>query len=150
MVQREYGIQVMVLQLQPWHGTLYVLLTLKFRVPCSFMIEILMLSFSLFMLQDEKIELCRFSKDGTKPFLFCSVQRGMLVSLVRRECSHLCDFISWRVVQFVLKSDHLYTGNKPLTVVWDICTWKKIGHKRLLRKPASIMSISLDGKYLAL
>ncbi|PIN24437.1 Prolactin regulatory element-binding protein/Protein transport protein SEC12p [Handroanthus impetiginosus] len=65
---------------------------------------------------DEKIELCRFSKDGTKPFLFCSVQRG----------------------------------NKPLTVVWDISTWKKIGHRRLLGKPASIMSISLDGKYLAL
>ncbi|KAL8052006.1 hypothetical protein ABFX02_06G184200 [Erythranthe guttata] len=65
---------------------------------------------------DEKIELCRFSKDGTKPFLFCSVQRG----------------------------------DKPLTVVWDISTWKKVGHKRLLRKPASIMSISSDGKYLAL
>lgn len=27
---------------------------------------------------------------------------------------------------------------------------EKIGHKRLLRKPASMMSISLDGKYLAL
>jgi hypothetical protein len=27
-------------------------------------------------LQDEKIELCRFSKDGTKPFLFCTVQKG--------------------------------------------------------------------------
>ncbi|KAL1532098.1 PHD finger containing protein Phf1 [Salvia divinorum] len=65
---------------------------------------------------DEKIELCRFSKDGTKPFLFCSVQRG----------------------------------NKPLTAVYDISTWKKIGHKRLLRKPATIMSISLDGKYLSL
>ncbi|KAG6389785.1 hypothetical protein SASPL_151259 [Salvia splendens] len=65
---------------------------------------------------DEKIELCRFSKDGTKPFLFCSVQRG----------------------------------NKPLTVVYDISTWKKVGHKRLLRKPATIMSISLDGKYLSL
>ncbi|PWA91172.1 phosphate transporter traffic facilitator1 [Artemisia annua] len=25
---------------------------------------------------DEKIELCRFSKDGTKPFLFCTVQKG--------------------------------------------------------------------------
>ncbi|KAG8390543.1 hypothetical protein BUALT_Bualt01G0094400 [Buddleja alternifolia] len=65
---------------------------------------------------DEKIELCRFSKDGTKPFLFCSVQRG----------------------------------NTALTVVFDISTWKKIGHKRLLRKTASIMSISLDGKYLGL
>ncbi|XP_073273414.1 SEC12-like protein 1 [Primulina huaijiensis] len=65
---------------------------------------------------DERIELCRFSKDGTKPFLFCSVQKG----------------------------------NKALTVVWDISTWKKVGHKRLLRKPASIMSVSLDGKYLAL
>ncbi|KAL6552761.1 hypothetical protein OROHE_008125 [Orobanche hederae] len=65
---------------------------------------------------DEKIELCRFSKDGTKPFLFCSVQKG----------------------------------NKSLTVVWDISEWKKIGHKRLLNKPASIMSVSLDGKYLSL
>ncbi|KAL8538752.1 hypothetical protein ACS0TY_000674 [Phlomoides rotata] len=65
---------------------------------------------------DEKIGFCRFSKDGTKPFLFCSVQRG----------------------------------NKALTVVYDISTWQKIGHKRLLRKPTSIMSLSLDGKYLAL
>ncbi|KAK3035021.1 hypothetical protein RJ639_033935 [Escallonia herrerae] len=64
---------------------------------------------------DEKIELCRFSKDGTKPFLFCTVQKG----------------------------------NKSVTAVWDISTWKRIGHKRLLRKPASVMSISLDGKYLA-
>lgn len=65
---------------------------------------------------DEKIELCRFSKDGTRPFLFCTVQKG----------------------------------NKPLTVVWDISSWKKIGHKRLLNKPASVMSMSLDGKYIAL
>ncbi|XP_062175394.1 SEC12-like protein 1 [Alnus glutinosa] len=65
---------------------------------------------------DEKIELCRFSKDGTKPFLFCTVQKG----------------------------------DKAITAVWDISTWKKIGHKRLLRKPASVMSTSLDGKYLAL
>ncbi|XP_052187318.1 SEC12-like protein 1 [Diospyros lotus] len=65
---------------------------------------------------DERIELCRFSKDGTKPFLFCTVQQG----------------------------------NKALTAVWDMSTWKKIGHKRLLKKPASVMAISLDGKYLAL
>lgn len=65
---------------------------------------------------DEKIELCRFSKDGTKPFLFCAVQRG----------------------------------DKAITAVYDISTWKKIGFKRLLKKPASIMSVSLDGKYLAL
>ncbi|GAB4836333.1 PHD finger containing protein Phf1 [Ancistrocladus abbreviatus] len=65
---------------------------------------------------DEKIELCRFSKDGTKPFLFCTVQRG----------------------------------DKAITGVWDISTWDKIGHKRLLRKPASVMSTSMDGKYLAL
>jgi hypothetical protein len=32
-------------------------------------------------LQDEKIELCRFSKDGTKPFLFCAVQKGVLISI---------------------------------------------------------------------
>ncbi|XP_050210144.1 SEC12-like protein 1 [Mercurialis annua] len=65
---------------------------------------------------DEKIELCRFSKDGTKPFLFCAVQRG----------------------------------DKAYTAVYDISTWNKIGYKRLLRKPACIMSVSLDGKYLAL
>ncbi|CAK9185712.1 unnamed protein product [Ilex paraguariensis] len=64
---------------------------------------------------DERIELCRFSKDGTKPFLFCTVQKG----------------------------------NKATTAVWDMSTWNKIGHKRLLRKPASMMSVSLDGKYLA-
>ncbi|KAI4346445.1 hypothetical protein L6164_007340 [Bauhinia variegata] len=65
---------------------------------------------------DERIELCRFSKDGTKPFLFCTVQKG----------------------------------DKTVTGVWDISTWNKIGHKRLLKKPVSIMSISHDGKYLAL
>ncbi|KAF6134341.1 hypothetical protein GIB67_005733 [Kingdonia uniflora] len=65
---------------------------------------------------DEKIECCRFSKDGTKPFLFCTVQKG----------------------------------DKAVTAVWDISTWNRIGHKRLLKKPASVMSISLDGKYLAL
>lgn len=65
---------------------------------------------------DEKIELCCFSKDGTKPFLFCTMQKG----------------------------------NKPLTGVWDMSTWDKIGYKRLLKKPASKMSTSLDGKYLAL
>ncbi|GMH07883.1 hypothetical protein Nepgr_009723 [Nepenthes gracilis] len=65
---------------------------------------------------DEKIELCRFSKDGTKPFLFCTVQRG----------------------------------DKAITVVWDMSTWNKIGHKRLLKKPASVLSVSMDGKYLAL
>ncbi|KAL5800391.1 hypothetical protein ACOSQ4_033275 [Xanthoceras sorbifolium] len=64
---------------------------------------------------DEKIELCRFSKDGTKPFLFCTVQKGA----------------------------------KAVIAVYDISTWNKIGHKSLLRKPASTMSISLDGKYLA-
>ncbi|XP_061996515.1 SEC12-like protein 1 [Rosa rugosa] len=65
---------------------------------------------------DEKIELCCFSKDGTKPFLFCTVQKGA----------------------------------KALTSVWDISTWKKIGHKRLLKKSAAVMSVSKDGKYLAL
>ncbi|KAM2695250.1 hypothetical protein EV1_039779 [Malus domestica] len=65
---------------------------------------------------DEKIELCRFSKDGTKPFLFCTVQKG----------------------------------DKAFTAVWDISTWSKIGHKRLLKKSASVMSVSKDGKYLAL
>nr|GMC72900.1 SEC12-like protein 1 [Ipomoea batatas] len=65
---------------------------------------------------DEKFGLCRFSKDGTKPFLFCTVQKG----------------------------------DKTLIAVWDICEWKKIGHKSLLKKPASVMSVSLDGKYLSI
>lgn len=65
---------------------------------------------------DESVELCRFSRDGTKPFLFCAVQKG----------------------------------DKAVTAVYDISTWNKIGYKRLLKKPASIMSISVDGKYLAL
>nr|GMC77319.1 SEC12-like protein 1 [Ipomoea batatas] len=65
---------------------------------------------------DEKFGLCRFSRDGTKPFLFCTVQKG----------------------------------DKTLIAVWDICEWKKIGHKSLLKKPASVMSVSLDGKYLAI
>ncbi|CAN1172067.1 SEC12-like protein 1 [Linum perenne] len=65
---------------------------------------------------DERIELCRFSKDGTKPFLFCAVQ----------------------------------LGDKAVISVYDISAWKKIGFKRLLRKPASMMSVSVDGKYLAL
>lgn len=65
---------------------------------------------------DEKIECCRFSRDGTKPFLFCTVQKG----------------------------------DKMVTAVWDISTWNKIGYKRLQRKPTSVLSVSLDGKYLAL
>ncbi|XP_010521738.1 PREDICTED: SEC12-like protein 1 [Tarenaya hassleriana] len=65
---------------------------------------------------DENIELCRFSKDGTKPFLFCAAQRG----------------------------------DTPVVNVYDISTWKKIGFKKLIRKAASTMAVSLDGKYLAL
>ncbi|KAG5620313.1 hypothetical protein H5410_005531 [Solanum commersonii] len=41
-------------------------------------------------------------------------------------------------------------SNKTLIAGWDISTWKKIGHKSLYNKPASIMTISLDGKYLTL
>ncbi|KAF6143247.1 hypothetical protein GIB67_039030 [Kingdonia uniflora] len=47
---------------------------------------------------DEKIECCRFFKDGTKLFLFSTVQKG----------------------------------DKAVTAVWDISTWNRIGHKRLL------------------
>ncbi|KAK1287366.1 SEC12-like protein 1 [Acorus calamus] len=65
---------------------------------------------------DETFECCRFSKDGTKPFLFCTAKKG----------------------------------GRMLVTVWDISTWKKIGYKSLLRKPISVLSISLDGKYLAL
>ncbi|KAL6894266.1 hypothetical protein ACP4OV_008364 [Aristida adscensionis] len=65
---------------------------------------------------DEKIECCRFSRDGTKPFLFCTIVKGHDVSIM----------------------------------VLDISNWKRIGYKRLSAKPISILSISLDGKYLAL
>ncbi|KAL6638056.1 hypothetical protein ACP70R_025628 [Stipagrostis hirtigluma subsp. patula] len=65
---------------------------------------------------DENIECCRFSRDGTKPFLFCT----------------------------------LVKGNDVLTMVLDISNWKRIGYKRLSTKPISTLSISLDGKYLAL
>ncbi|VAI38236.1 unnamed protein product [Triticum turgidum subsp. durum] len=65
---------------------------------------------------DERIECCRFSRDGKKPFLFCT----------------------------------LVKGNDIVTVVLNISNWKRIGYKRLLRKPISTLSVSLDGKYLAL
>ncbi|WVZ62213.1 hypothetical protein U9M48_011983 [Paspalum notatum var. saurae] len=65
---------------------------------------------------DEKIECCRFSRDGMKPFLFCTVAKG----------------------------------SKVVTVVWNISDWKRIGYKRLLGKPISTLSVSMDGKYLAL
>ncbi|CAD6220790.1 unnamed protein product [Miscanthus lutarioriparius] len=65
---------------------------------------------------DEKIECCRFSRDGMKPFLFCTVAKG----------------------------------SKVVTVVWNISDWERIGYKRLLGKPISTLSVSLDGKYLAL
>ncbi|KAK1643344.1 hypothetical protein QYE76_061149 [Lolium multiflorum] len=65
---------------------------------------------------DEKIECCCFSRNGKKPFLFCT----------------------------------LVKGNDILTMVLDITNWKRIGYKRLLRKPISTISVSLDGKYLAL
>lgn len=65
---------------------------------------------------DENFELCCFSKDGTKPFLFCTIQRAKA---------------------------------KPIIAVWDMSTWKRIGHKAL-PKLTSIISTSQDGKYLAL
>ncbi|KAG8100420.1 hypothetical protein GUJ93_ZPchr0013g34246 [Zizania palustris] len=65
---------------------------------------------------DEKIECCCFSRDGMKPFLFCTVAKG----------------------------------NKVVTVVWSISDWSRIGYKRLLGKPISTLSVSMDGKYLAL
>lgn len=65
---------------------------------------------------DEKIECCRFSRDGMRPFLFCTVRKG----------------------------------SKVVTAVWDLSTWNRIGFKGLLRKPISSLSVSLDGKYLAL
>ncbi|TVU41211.1 hypothetical protein EJB05_14711 [Eragrostis curvula] len=71
---------------------------------------------NLTRLPEEKIELCRFSRDGMKPFLFCTVAKD----------------------------------TKVVTVVWDISDWKRIGYKKLLGKPISTLSVSMDGKYLAL
>ncbi|KAK8969690.1 SEC12-like protein 1 [Platanthera guangdongensis] len=71
---------------------------------------------SLTRAADEKIECCRFSRDGMRPFLFCTVRKG----------------------------------GKVVTAVWDLSTWNRIGFKGLLRKPISSLSVSLDGKYLAL
>uniref|UniRef100_A0A0E0GV16 Uncharacterized protein n=1 Tax=Oryza nivara TaxID=4536 RepID=A0A0E0GV16_ORYNI len=65
---------------------------------------------------DEKIECCCFSRDGNKPFLFCT----------------------------------LVKGHNVVTLVLDISNWKRIGYKRLLEKHISTLSVSLDGKYLAL
>ncbi|KQK20513.1 SEC12-like protein 1 [Brachypodium distachyon] len=65
---------------------------------------------------DEKIECCRFSRDGMKPFLFCTVAKG----------------------------------TKVVTVVWNISDWARIGYKRLLGKSISTLSVSMDGKFLAL
>ncbi|CDY23195.1 BnaA04g05640D [Brassica napus] len=62
------------------------------------------------------ISIYMFSKDGTKPFLFCAAQRG----------------------------------DVPVVNVYDISTWKKLGFKKLSRKSASTMAVSLDGKYIAL
>lgn len=105
----------------------------------------------MFLLQDEKIELCRFSKDGTKPFLFCTIQKGIFTACRGKKIR--CGIIFYLIVlllDFKIDFRCVIIGNKALTAVWDMSTWKKIGHKRLLRKPASIMSVSLDGKYLAL
>lgn len=45
---------------------------------------------------------------------------------------------------------YLWAGDTSVTAVYEISTWNKIGHKRLIRKSASVMSISHDGKYLSL
>jgi len=42
----------------------------------------------------EKIECCRFSKDGTKPFLFCTVQKGKLFHELGRKYEMISFFIS--------------------------------------------------------
>lgn len=45
---------------------------------------------NLVCLQDEKIECCRFSRDGMKPFLFCTVAKGvLLIELVNHMYSEL-------------------------------------------------------------
>jgi prolactin regulatory element-binding protein len=63
-----------------------------------------------------------------KPFLFCIEGRLILTRSV---------FITG-------------AGSKVVTAVWNISDWKRIGYKRLLGKPISTLSVSLDGKYLAL
>lgn len=64
----------------PWLGTIFVIFCLAiFRWFCEDMLVFVVLTKHClrFYLQDEKIECCRFSRDGTKPFLFCTVQKGL-------------------------------------------------------------------------
>jgi hypothetical protein len=41
-------------------------------------------------------------------------------------------------------------GHNVWTMAVDISNWKRIGYKKLSAKPVSTLSVSLDGKYLAL
>jgi prolactin regulatory element-binding protein len=93
-------------------------------------------------MQDEKIECCRFSRDGMKPFLFCTVAKGML------SMSHETNVYAY--VPILTRYIHHWIGTKVVTVVWNISDWARIGYKRLLGKPVSTLSVSMDGKFLAL
>lgn len=46
--------------------------------------------------------------------------------------------------------NNLESGDIPVVNVYDISTWKKLGFKKLSKKTASTMAVSLDGKYIAL
>ena len=93
-------------------------------------------------MQDEKIECCRFSRDGMKPFLFCTVAKGMFFIEVMKQM--------YAYVPTLTKHIHHWTGTKVVTVVWNISDWARIGYKKLLGKPVSTLSVSMDGKFLAL
>ncbi|PRQ56464.1 putative transcription factor WD40-like family [Rosa chinensis] len=82
---------------------------------------------------DEKIELCCFSKDGKKTLsILHSSKRYVHLSEVNDLYYHII------VSQTIKCISGNQTGAKALTSVWDISTWKKIGHKRLLKKSAAV------------
>lgn len=75
----------------------------------------------------------------------------MLVSSILFICTYIHQIsFGKECMALTINTFNFGAGDKSLTAVWDISTWNRIGHKRLLRKSASVMSISHDGKYLSL
>ncbi|GAU50950.1 hypothetical protein TSUD_140330 [Trifolium subterraneum] len=72
------------------------------------------------------------------------------MKLLAKELTPLQGIGSQTCITFSVDGSKFAAGDKSLTAVWDMSSWNKIGHKRLLRKSASVMSVSHDGKYLSL
>lgn len=145
MVQQEYGRQKMVLPWLLWLATQYGLFKFKslwwYYADISYIVVSHLVSLSCRM---NRLNYVHFLRTG--PNLFClPLLRKVIIGLM---------FEVWTI--FLLLFSNLerllikWTGDKFLAAVWDISTWKRIGYKKLLKKPASVMSTSLDGKYLAM